>query len=95
MMSNLPLLPLSLFVAPSGSPTDVNVTALSSTSLLVIWQPPELLEQNGIITVYQIHVATFGGETLTTYMVSGNTLSFEIGGNYAVRVHPKGVMTHQ
>ena len=74
----------SLFVAPSGPPTDVNVTALSSTSLLVTWQPPELLERNGIITAYQIHVTTFGEETSNIYTVSGNTLSLQVKGNCAL-----------
>ena len=86
---------LILFVAPSGPPTDVNVTALSSTSLLVIWQPPEPFERNGIITAYQIHVTTFGEETSNTYMVSGNTLSLHVEGNYAVFIHPMGVMTNR
>ena len=93
--SSLPLLTLSLFVAPSGPPTDVTAAALSSTSLLIIWQPPESFERNGIITAYQIHVTTSGNETLNTYMVSGNTRSLQVEGNYAVSFHPMGLMINQ
>ena len=60
--------------APSGPPTDV-ATALSATTVSVSWQPPALLDQNGVITAYQVvlvdtmdgsrKISSVGGDTLT------------------------------
>ena len=67
-------------VAPSGSPTGVVISVLSSTSLLVTWQPPDEFEQNGIITGYQI-VLSYQSEISEMYNVSGSKLSLQVDGN--------------
>jgi hypothetical protein len=40
---------------PSGPPTNVTATSLSSTSIKLTWMPPPLHNQNGIIREYIIH----------------------------------------
>lgn len=40
--------------APSAPPTNVTVATVTSTSLLVAWQPPPPIHQNGIIVYYQV-----------------------------------------
>ena len=52
--------------APSSSPQNVSVVALSSTSLSVFWDPPALDSQNGIITEYRINI---------TELETGNVIS--------------------
>ena len=53
--------------APSSAPQSVNVTALTSTSLYISWDPPSLDTQNGIITEYRINI---------TERETGNVISF-------------------
>ena len=75
--------------APSGPPTDVVTTALSPTTVSVSWQPPALLDQNGVITAYQVvlvdtsdgsrKMSSVGGNTLTL-LFEGMALWFETSG---------------
>ena len=60
------------------------ITVLSSTSLLITWQPPDEFEQNGIITGYQIQVLLYQNETSEMYNVSGSTLSLRVEGNVRI-----------
>ena len=41
---------------PSGSPQDIEVTAFSSRSALLMWQPPNNDQLNGVVTGYVINV---------------------------------------
>lgn len=41
---------------PSGAPRNIQIQVLSSTSVKVLWDPPDFLDQNGVITVYWISV---------------------------------------
>ena len=52
--------------APSGSPQNVSVSSLSSTSIFIFWEPPSLETQNGIITEYRVNI---------TEIETGNVLS--------------------
>ena len=45
---------LVLITGPRAAPQNVRVSALSSTSLSVSWDPVPLIDQNGIITVYDV-----------------------------------------
>ena len=47
---------LCLYAAPSGAPLNVTVVVQSSTSILISWQPPETLEQNGVISSYDVEI---------------------------------------
>lgn len=39
-----------------GDPQDVKATPLNSTSIHVLWKPPNEKDRNGIIRGYHIHV---------------------------------------
>ena len=54
------------YTAPSSSPQNVSIMALSSTSLSVSWDPPSFDSQNGIITEYRINI---------TELETGNVIS--------------------
>ena len=41
-------------LVPSGFPQNVNVSVNSSTVVLVIWEEISALDQNGIITIYEV-----------------------------------------
>ena len=45
-----------IFTAPSGVPLNVTVEVESSTRILISWQPPEELKQNGNITSYKVQI---------------------------------------
>ena len=49
-----------LFTAPDTPPVEVSVTTLSSSSVLISWNPPFV--PNGEVTHYTLYV-TFGEET--------------------------------
>ena len=71
---------MSLITVPSGAPTNITVESLSSTSLIITWEPPAPSQRNGVITQYRLLVTSDSGET-EVYDVSGSLLSREIEGN--------------
>uniref|UniRef100_A0AAY4C1I2 SDK1 protein n=1 Tax=Denticeps clupeoides TaxID=299321 RepID=A0AAY4C1I2_9TELE len=53
-----PSAPVEVFVgeaAPSVAPQNIQINSLSSTQLEVLWEPPPVETQNGIIQGYKIH----------------------------------------
>lgn len=70
--------------APSGPPTSVSATAVSTSSIRVMWSPPELTERNGVIVGYQILLRARGSMEQTFYNVSGNTFNLQIEGKNLV-----------
>ena len=67
-------------VAPSGSPTGVIIEALSSTSVLITWGPPEILLRNGVITKYNLSIVFASNNTFQSYSVPAAVLAFLIEG---------------
>ena len=65
---------------PSGAPTNITVVALSSTSLLITWEPPPPSQRNGVITYYRVLVTNDSGQK-QVYNVSADQLSLRIEGN--------------
>ena len=62
LMLCIPHVHLSL--VPSSSPQNVNVSTNSSTLILVTWEEVSVLDQNGIITIYEVRydpMETFDG----------------------------------
>ena len=70
---------LKLYAAPSGAPLNVTVKAQSSSSILISWQPPEALKQNGIISSYDVEI----NSTLMSrkYRFLANTTNVTVTGN--------------
>ena len=61
-----------LFLAPSGSPSKIMATPVSSTAIHVAWDIVPPIDQNGVITAYQIlyyPLETFNG-TIGTQMMT-------------------------
>ena len=60
-----------LFLVPRIPPTNVAVNTASSTSIMVTWGPVPAIDQNGIITEYEVMyepLETFGGNITTQRM---------------------------
>ena len=67
----------------SGAPTNITVEALSSTSLLITWEPPPPSQHNGVITHYRVLVTSDSGQ-MQVYNVSADQLSLRIEGNMII-----------
>ena len=66
---------------PDGVPTEVSVLVLSQSALLIRWDSPLLLEQNGPIIGYSI-VLTYSNGTKSTYSTpQGDIFSLQIEGS--------------
>jgi receptor-type tyrosine-protein phosphatase Q len=50
--------------APDGVPTNVTAIPLTSTSILLTWSPPLMIEQNGLIRNYKVSVSNNDKGTL-------------------------------
>ena len=72
-----------LITVPSGAATNITVEVLSSTSLLITWEPPPPSEHNGVITLYRVLVTSDSGQ-IRVYNVSADPLSLRIEGNVMV-----------
>ena len=65
-----------MFTAPASSPSNVNISNISSTEVLVMWDMVPLMNQNGIITMYEVMyqpLETFNGNISTQTMVVSRT----------------------
>lgn len=54
----------TLYAAPSAPPTDIRIFVVSSTQLLIEWGEIPSIDQNGVITQYQVlyePLNTYGG----------------------------------
>lgn len=71
--------PYPLSSALSGPPTNVAVEVLSSTSLRIMWDPPDPFEQNGAIIGYEIALLLQNGSRVN-YATSNSTFSLQIEG---------------
>ena len=74
---------------PSSPPQNVTVASVDPASLMVTWQPPPLIDQNGPLTEYAITYQRIG--YLDVMNVSVNVTHFKISGlspfvNYSVSV---------
>ena len=72
-----------LLTVPSGAPINITAEALSSTSLLITWEPPPPSQHNGVITLYRVLVTSKSGLT-QIHNVSAGLLSLRIEGNVMV-----------
>ena len=62
------------YTAPSGAPLNPTLTILDSRTLNVSWHPPPPVHQNGIITLYQIHVIEQDTNTPSQYNTTATWL---------------------
>ena len=80
-MLSLPVLNSRYFVVPSGPPVNVTVQAISSSSLLITWQPPEQLHQNGITAGYRIQIGHVDGLSPREYTLNADVNSYRVTGD--------------
>ena len=64
-----------LFSAPASPPTDVSAISNSSTSIQVIWSEVPAIDQNGIITEYEVEYnqTTFNVDVNQTVWVNSTS----------------------
>ena len=71
-----------MYTAPSGAPLHISAIAQSSSSILISWQPPQILEQNGIISSYDVEInSTDSSIKPRKYRYPANTTSTTVTGN--------------
>lgn len=70
---------------PSGAPKSIQIQVLSSTSIAVYWDPPDALDQNGVITGYLISVTDVLVEN--TFNITVDQRHFTIDGTFPVHFH--------
>lgn len=58
---------------PSGAPDSVSATTLSSTTVLLTWNPPSPDLQNGIITTYFVNITELETGMASQLIVAGAT----------------------
>ena len=69
----------TMYAVPSGTPTNVQGIAISSTSIRLTWEPPRPADQNGVIQAYNI---------IITEVVTGRMMRFREGGiNFLLTVN--------
>ena len=68
---------------PSGEPTNVTIQVLSSTSILLKWEPPLFSEQNGVISGYTILVTLLQDGSVQPHLTTG--LSLQVEGDNEVK----------
>ena len=62
---------------PTGSPQDITVDSITSTSLELTWNPPPFEETNGLIRYYAVKV--FEVETGKIFALASNVTNISIG----------------
>ena len=68
---------------PTGPPTDVSAMVLSQNAVLIRWNLPHVLEQNGPIVGYEIVVNYTNGNSKVYTSPLGDVLSLQIEGIYS------------
>ena len=68
----------NMYAVPSGTPTNVQGIAISSTSIRLTWEPPRPEDQNGVIQAYNITIIE---------VVTGSTVYFRNGMNFILTVN--------
>lgn len=72
---------------PSGAPKSIQIQVLSSTSIAVYWDPPDALDQNGVITGYLISVTDVLLNVENTFNITVDQRHFIIDGTFPVHFH--------
>ena len=70
------------YTAPNGTPLNITVIVQSSSSILISWQPPQILQQNGIISSYNVEInSTDTSVKPRKYRFPANTTNITVTGN--------------
>ena len=66
---------------PTGPPNALQVKVLSSTSAELTWEPPDFLEQNGLIIEYAVLLFNNGTGRQMIYITPANQTAITFNGN--------------
>ena len=66
---------------PTGPPNALQVNVLSSTSAELIWEPPDFLEQNGLLVEYAVLLFNNGTGRQMIYITPANQTAITFNGN--------------
>jgi hypothetical protein len=92
LMSSIMIVLLHVHVAPSSGPESLSAVATSSSSIVIMWDPPMVMHRNGLITGYIAIVQRVEGQpradpgphalytTQTSLAVGEGQLSVEVLG---------------
>ena len=70
------LTPIFFFLAaPSSYPMNISTVTILSTSFTLVWLPPPLTQQNGIITGYKISLEETKTKILTAYFTIATNIT--------------------
>lgn len=65
-----------IFVVPSAPPQNITSEVINSTVILIFWNPPPLVNQNGIITSYQVMITNLNKTNSSAITINTNTTSY-------------------
>ena len=65
------------YTVPSGPPQSTSTVALSSTSLLLMWDPPLPEQQNGPIVAYSVRLLRVDNDTTEQFDTNSTTITVD------------------
>lgn len=71
---------MNFSLAPSGPPSNISATALTSTSIVVSWEPPLPQYRNGPILAYNVTVTNAVTDSFVHSSIVPTTTTTTIGG---------------
>ena len=77
-------------IVPSSPPENVMIASINTATLMVSWQPPPVIDHNGLLTGYTIHYSIVGSNDVANEIITNGTI-YVISGlvrdvDYSVRV---------
>ena len=78
----------SIILVPSVPPQNVTTNVISSTAIMIIWNPPTVIYQNGFINYYQLIITNLNGfnSTATTPHTNYTAMDLQINTLYNFEV---------
>ena len=67
-----------LYSVPTSPPEDPHGYAISSSTIILSWEPPPLLETHGIIREYHVNLTEEATELVTTHTSSGTSIEVSL-----------------
>ena len=68
----------SFYLVPTSPPQEPHGHAVSSNTIILSWDPPPILERNGIIREYHINLTEEATEIVLTYISLGNSIEVSL-----------------
>ena len=72
---------ISNFLVPSGPPINITASDITSSSITIVWSPPDPREANGIIVGYKVIFTRVDVQDTTEVDLDANVRSYIKPGN--------------